>query len=716
MAWPPPTIEKAPGAGDDGAAPGNPLSAQPSPAKPSSVPPQNGFASRPPGPPPQNGFASRPPGPPPFNGPAGPPRVSRELSSREVPAVQLGATQAPSPEWLRNPQSLLGNVLERRYRVHTLVGRGAQGLVVEGVALATGKPVVLKLLPLPPGLTQERFVWRVREATALSHFEHQNVEPVFDFGALPDGGMFLVRSHVVGTPLRLALRQGRMPINRVLSIGRQLAHALTSAHTREIVHGRLKPENVLLAQHPDGSDTIKLVDFALGTLATSVASIAYASEDQRSLALRTRLYWPATYDGSVPADPHIDLHSLGVVLYEMIAGQPPILFDTTELGVQPPRPAPAFAQCSPPVSVPKPVEDVVLTLLHPDLPRRGPTAEQVFGALDALLSGRIPAATHTPSSILPAVAAPLGASQRSPSAAPPSAIDHGRPPAPLGSQRAPMPPSRRRSSPDMRGPVPAPPSVPFAAPPPANAWVPAAAPASWAPGHVITGPIASVDFNPSGAPPPSAVIWPQPPPPSPEALMAKTWPPASASPAGAQPPAVSPLTAAAAQVSGPSINRGPAPPPVRVTEAGSPATWPPPTPAQSGPNSWLPPASGPETRRSAGPPPFGGTWPPSGGLPAGGIPVTGLPAGGVPPPRGGPPPYLGPGSSRPPLSSRGAPTLPPSNGPISIPRPSLPSAAPLLPDDDEEALRSGLGGTWSKLKGLVSRKKPRFDDDDDDDI
>ncbi|MET0411866.1 MAG: protein kinase, partial [Polyangiaceae bacterium] len=658
-----------------------------------------------------------------FNGPAGPPRVSRELSSREVPAVQLGATQAPSPEWLRNPQSLLGSVLERRYRVHTLVGRGAQGLVVEGVALATGKPVVLKLLPLPPGLTQERFVWRVREATALSHFEHQNVEPVFDFGALPDGGMFLVRSHVVGTPLRLALRQGRMPINRVLSIGRQLAHALTSAHTREIVHGRLKPENVLLAQHADGSDTIKLVDFALGTLATSVSSLAYASEDQRSQALRTRLYWPGTYDGSVPAEPHIDLHSLGVVLYEMIAGQPPTLFDTTELGLQPARPAPPFAHCSPPVNVPKPVEDVVLTLLHPDLPRRGPTAEQVFGALDALLSGRTPAATHTPSSILPAVAAPLAGSQRTPSAAPPSALDHGRP-SPIGSQRAPMPPSRRRSSPDMRspdmrGPVPAPPSVPFAAPqrppapPSAPAWAAAAAPASWAPGHVISGPIASVDFNPSGAPPPNPVLWPQPPQPSPEALLAKTWPPASAT----APAAGSPLTAAATLVSGSPLDRAPVPPPVRLPDASSPATWPPPTPVQSGPNSWLPPGSVPTTRRSVGPPPFGGTWPPAGGLPAGGIPITGggLPAGGVPPPRSGPPPYLGPGSSHPPLTSRGAPTLPPSNAPISIPRPNLPSGAPLLPDDEEEeALRSGLGGTWSKIKGLVSRKKPRFDDDDDD--
>jgi serine/threonine protein kinase len=701
MAWPPPTIEKAPGAGDDGAAPGDPSPVKPSP----SVPPQNGLASRPPGPPPLNG----------------PPRVSREPSG-----VPLSVAQAASPEWLRNPQSLLGYVLEGRYRVHTLVGRGAQGLVVEGVALATGKPVVLKLLPLPPGLTQERFVWRVREATALSHFEHQNVEPVFDFGALPDSGMFLVRSHVVGTPLRLALRQGRMPINRVLQIGRQLAHALTSAHTREIVHGRLKPENVLLAQHSDGSDTIKLIDFALGTLATSASSIAYASEDQRSLALRTRLYWPGTYDGSVPAEPHIDLHSLGVVLYEMIAGQPPTLFDTTELGLQPPRPAPPFAHCSPPLSVPKPVEDVVLTLLHPDLPRRGPTAEQVFGALDALLSGRTPAATHTPSSILPAVAVPAGPSQRTPSAAPP-APNEGRPPSPLGSQRAPVPPSRRRSSPDMRGPdmrgpVPAPPSVPSAAPPrapeppSAPAWVPAAAPASWAPGHVISGPIPSVDFNPSGAPPPNAVLWPQPPQPSPEALMAKTWPPASV----AGPSAASPLASAAAQMAGPPLNRSLAPPPVRLPDASSPATWPPPTPVQSGPNSWLPPASVPATRRS-GPPPFGATWPPGGGLPAGGIPVSGggLPAGGVPPPtssppRSGPPPYLGPGGSRPPSSARGAPTIPPSNGPISIPRPNLPSGAPLLPDDeDENALRSGLGGTWSKIKGLVSRKKPRFDDDDD---
>jgi hypothetical protein len=57
--------------------------------------------------------------------------------------------------------------------------------------------------------------------------------------------------------------------------------------------------------------------------------------------------------------------------------------------------------------------------------------------------------------------------------------------------------------------------------------------------------------------------------------------------------------------------------------------------------------------------------------------------------------------------------LPPSNGPISIQRPSLPSGAPLLPDDDGPEFRSGIGGAWSKLKNLVGRKKPEEDVDDD---
>jgi serine/threonine protein kinase len=291
----------------------------------------------------------------------------------------MAATSVPR-DWLEHPEGLLGAVLGSRYRITSLIGRGPMGIACEGES-SRGRQVTLKLLPRAPELPVEHFAWQVRQALALAHFDHPNVAPINDFGALEDGSAFVSRARVPGVTLRTVLRQGGLPIKRSLDIARQVAAALATAHVQDIAHGRLKPENVILQGGARPGDLVKVVDFGMAGLPVNLRAVAPNENEARRLALRTRLYLPADVTG---ASPSVDVYSLGVLLFEMIAGQPPFVFEA--LPPSGPQQAPlSFAQCSPTLVVPGSVNELVFALLHPQASEHGLDAERVGQMLDALL-------------------------------------------------------------------------------------------------------------------------------------------------------------------------------------------------------------------------------------------------------------------------------------------------------------------------------------------
>lgn len=284
-------------------------------------------------------------------------------------------------DWLTHPEGLVGSVLGGRYRVTSVLGRGPMGIACEGES-SRGRHVTLKLLPRPTDLQVEHFAWQVRQTLALAHFDHPNVSPINDFGALEDGSAFVSRSRVPGATLRTMLRQGPLPVRRALELGRQIALALSAAHSQDIAHGRLKPENILVQTHPNGGDQVKVVDFGMAELPVNVRAVAPDENDARRLLLRTRLYLPNS--AAAAASPAIDVYALGVILFEMIAGQPPFAFES--IGAAGPEAQPiTFAQCQPPIHVPAAIGDLVLSLLHPRADLQGITAGHLVKVLDALL-------------------------------------------------------------------------------------------------------------------------------------------------------------------------------------------------------------------------------------------------------------------------------------------------------------------------------------------
>ncbi len=290
----------------------------------------------------------------------------------------MAATSVPR-DWLERPEGLIGCVLGSRYRITNIIGRGPMGIACEGES-SRGRQVTLKLLPRAPELPVEHFAWQVRQALALAHFDHPNVAPISDFGALEDGSAFVSRARVPGVTLRTILRQGGLPMARALDIARQVGAALATAHVQDIAHGRLKPENVVVQGGARGADVVKVIDFGMAGLPVNLRAVAPNENEARRLALRTRLYLPAEVTGASPA---VDVYSLGVLLFEMIAGQPPFVEALSPSG---PQQAPlSFAQCNPSLVVPASVNELVFALLHPQAAEHGLSAERVTQMIDTLL-------------------------------------------------------------------------------------------------------------------------------------------------------------------------------------------------------------------------------------------------------------------------------------------------------------------------------------------
>ncbi len=221
------------------------------------------------------------------------------------------------------------------YRVERLLGSGGQADVYLALDLDLGRPVALKLLSAELG-ADERFRERfLRESRLAASLDHPHVIPIYEAGAA-EAHLFIAMRYVEGTDLRGVLdEEGVLPPERALSLLAPVADALDVAHARGLVHGDVKPSNVLVAVEPsDGSEHVYLSDFGLARVTTEThaedrftGSAHYTAPE---LILRRQ------------ADGRADVYALGCVLYECLTGSPPfggrlmeILFAHTQ--TEPPR-------------------------------------------------------------------------------------------------------------------------------------------------------------------------------------------------------------------------------------------------------------------------------------------------------------------------------------------------------------------------------------------
>jgi eukaryotic-like serine/threonine-protein kinase len=224
---------------------------------------------------------------------------------------------------------LTGTLVGGKYRVDRLIGRGGMGAVFAATNTAIGKRVALKFLGREAARDPAATLRFQREAQAAGVIESEHIVHVFDAGTSPDGLPFLVMELLNGEDLRARLdREGPLPVPDALKIASEVLRALVRAHAAGIVHRDLKPDNVFLCRRDDGSDLVKIVDFGISKLAHQGGAprITY-----RGTVLGTAHYVsPEQAHGSDDVDHRADLHGVGVLLFEMLAGRPPHLAPSYE--------------------------------------------------------------------------------------------------------------------------------------------------------------------------------------------------------------------------------------------------------------------------------------------------------------------------------------------------------------------------------------------------
>jgi len=207
----------------------------------------------------------------------------------------------------------IGSTVAGRYVIEAELGKGGMATVYRAHHKLVDRPCAIKVLNAQfaqDPTTRERFRRESRHAQRLAH---PNIIEIFDQGETEDGVPFLVMELLQGQSLADVLEQGRLPMARALIIGIEMSRALARAHDFEVIHRDLKPENVFLL----AGDRVKLLDFG----------IARCTQDARLTNLGeifgTPQYMAPERGSSIDAGPPADLYALGIMIFEMLAGQLP---------------------------------------------------------------------------------------------------------------------------------------------------------------------------------------------------------------------------------------------------------------------------------------------------------------------------------------------------------------------------------------------------------
>jgi serine/threonine-protein kinase len=223
---------------------------------------------------------------------------------------------------------LLGQTLAEKYLIEELIKRGGMGAVYRGKHVMMDKTVAIKVLR--PALAGDDVVVArfSREAKAASRISHPHAVSVTDFGESENGVVFLVMEYLDGRTLKDIIRsEGPLPLDRIVEIVRQVSGALDAAHQQGVVHRDLKSDNIMLSQ-TNGGDWAKVLDFGIAKIQQPEGA---RDNDitAANLVIGTPQYMsPEQCSQSGPIDARSDVYSLGVILFEMLAGRVPFTGDS----------------------------------------------------------------------------------------------------------------------------------------------------------------------------------------------------------------------------------------------------------------------------------------------------------------------------------------------------------------------------------------------------
>ncbi|MDX1741082.1 MAG: serine/threonine-protein kinase, partial [Rhodothermales bacterium] len=201
------------------------------------------------------------------------------------------------------------------FRILERLGGGGMGVVYLAQDLELDRTVALKFLPAHLTTDQEANERFVQEAKAASALNHPNVCTIHEIGRTENGQQFIAMAHYPGETLKTRLAEGRMTVDAAVEIIRQLADGLARAHRQGVVHRDIKPANIILTE----DNRAVILDFGLAKLAGA------ADLTKTGSTLGTVPYMSPEQARGEHLDHRTDIWSVGVILYEMLAGRRPFI-------------------------------------------------------------------------------------------------------------------------------------------------------------------------------------------------------------------------------------------------------------------------------------------------------------------------------------------------------------------------------------------------------
>jgi len=262
-------------------------------------------------------------------------------------------------------ETLVGKTLANKYLVLEEVGRGGMSIVYKGRHNMIDRMVAIKMLQSQLMNDQNSIKRFQREAQAVACINHPNVIAVYD-SDIHQGQPYIVMDFLVGDSLAAIIkRDNHVAVDRVIKIFIKVADALESAHQKGVLHRDMKSGNIMLVDLDGHKDVVKVVDFGIAKLLPS------SGKQQQNLTATGEIFGSPVYMSpeqcqGIPLDARSDIYSTGVVMYEALTGEPPLIgeniIDTMQLHVGS-KPLP-FGQIRPDLVVPPVLEAIILKALE----------------------------------------------------------------------------------------------------------------------------------------------------------------------------------------------------------------------------------------------------------------------------------------------------------------------------------------------------------------